>query len=185
MGWRKASGLVSASLCLSDSSGSTPLLDPRFSPSSPPAVRSKRQGRGAWADMLGAGSVLRLLVSNARTETPLCPPTLHTPSPPPKKTFTTHTITHLILLERDGHSWGEAGAPAVTWRTPLDSWRLGERRPCQTCLTERGGGRGRGGAGGARRGGGLRWLPYLQLITCPSSVIIYTSTLVRYNAEWG
>ncbi|CAB1417280.1 unnamed protein product [Pleuronectes platessa] len=48
-----------------DSSGSTPLLDPRFSPSSPPTVRSNRQGRGVWADMLGAGSVLRLLSRGA------------------------------------------------------------------------------------------------------------------------
>lgn len=31
---------------------------------------------------------------------------------------------------------GEAGAPAVTWRNPLDSWRLGERRRCQTRLME-------------------------------------------------
>lgn len=43
-------------LRLTDSSGCSRHLDPRFSPSSPPAVRSKRQGRGAWADTLGAGS---------------------------------------------------------------------------------------------------------------------------------
>ena len=30
-----------------------------------------------------------------------------------------------------------------------------------------------------RAGWGLRWLPYLQLITCPSSVIIYTHIQVR------
>lgn len=142
VGWREASGLLSASLCLSDSSGSTPLLDPRFSPSSPPTVRSNRQGRGEWVDMLGAGSVFRLLVSNASTEAP-------PPHPPPANVHNTHThtLTHTSHTSRKGRAIdGEAGAPAVTWRTPLDSWRLGERRRCQTCLTER------GSAGGARLG---------------------------------
>lgn len=85
-----------ASACLSDSSGSTPLLDPRFSPSSPPTVRSNRQGRGVWADMLGAGSVLRLLVSNASTAT-----TPSTPTPPHPQT---HTHTSRSLKEM-GHRW--------------------------------------------------------------------------------
>lgn len=82
----KLLGFSLSFLCLSDSSGSTPLLDPRFSPSSPPTVRSNRQGRGVWADMLGAGSVLRLLVSNARTDDPLLPP------PPPPLPEHTHTL---------------------------------------------------------------------------------------------
>lgn len=85
------SGLLSASLCLSDSSGSTPLLDPRFSPSSPPAVRSNRQGRGVWVDTLSAGSVFRLLVSNVSMET--------TPHPQPDMHRTHAHISH--FLERD------------------------------------------------------------------------------------
>lgn len=91
-------------------------------------MRSNRQGRGVWADMLGAGSMLRLLVSNASTA--------RTPSTPPKKTH-----THIHTPHTPRKRWaidGEAGTPAVTWRTPLDSWRLRERRRCQTCPTEQG-----------------------------------------------
>lgn len=68
--------LLFAFLHLSDSSGSTPLLDPRFSPSSPPTVRSNQQGRGMWVDMLGAGRMFRLVVSNVNTEAP--PPPTYT-----------------------------------------------------------------------------------------------------------
>lgn len=82
-------------LRLSDSSGCCRHLDPRFSSSSPPAARSKRQGRGAWAETRRAlAAVLRLLVSNARdTDT-------HPPQPPPQKkktkTLATHTITQRL-----------------------------------------------------------------------------------------
>lgn len=85
--------LLFAFLRLSDSSGSTPLLDPRFSPSSPPAVRSNQQGRGMWVDMLGAGRMFRLVVSNVNTEAPPLPP---------QHTHDTHTqIPH--FYEGTGH----------------------------------------------------------------------------------
>lgn len=76
-----------------------PLLDPRFSPSSPPAARSNQQGRGVWVDTLGAGSVFRLLVSNVSMET--------TPQPQPDTHRTHAHISH--FLERDGQ-WMERQA---------------------------------------------------------------------------
>lgn len=102
-----------ASLCLSDSSGSTPLLDPRFSPSSPPAVRSNRQGRGAWVDTLGAGSVFRLLLSNVSIET--------TPHPHPDIHRTHAHISH--FLERDG-PWMERQALLLWLGAP--HWTAGD-----------------------------------------------------------
>lgn len=49
-----------------------PLLDPRFSPSSRPAARSDRRGRGVCAAMLGAGSRLRLAVRVMRASKREC-----------------------------------------------------------------------------------------------------------------